>query len=138
MAIFQAVIDFHPSNRQPRQLPTTVCMFPLNRKEVSLSLGRGRSGYEIRRVLRLVVSLQRNGCNVEALQRRTHILVGIPKEFTNKQSHSLCASPFRKTVASLHLKQISNKDEGRRKQSIMLGSSPFTKTSPTWKTKKPR
>ena len=38
---------------------TTVCMSPLKRKEVSLSLGRGRSGYEIRRALRLVVSLKR-------------------------------------------------------------------------------
>ena len=59
----------------------------------------------------------------------THILVGIRKEVTNKQGHlgSLCAIPFRKTVARVHLIQISKKDEGRRKLSIMLGSSPFKK-----------
>ena len=55
-----------------------------------------------------------------------------------EEGNSLCAIPFRKTVASLHLRKISKKDEGRRKQSIMLGSRPFIKTSPTCKTKKPR
>ena len=136
MATVPAVIDFHPSNRQPKQLLTTVCMSPLKKRKSLLSLGRGRSGYEIRRAVRLVVSYS-GSCNVEDLQRRTHVLVSIRKEFTNKQGHSLCGSQFRKIVASLHLRQISKKDEEGRKQSIMLGSSPFIKTSPTCKTKKP-
>ena len=46
----------------------------------------------------------------------THTLVGIRKEFTNKPGHldSLCAIPIRKTVASLHLRDMSKKDKGRR------------------------
>ena len=55
-------------------------------------------------------------CNLNTLQRRTHTLVGIGKEFTNKQGHldSLCAIPIRKTLASLHLREMSTKDKGRR------------------------
>ena len=57
------------------------------------------------------------------------MLVGIRKEFKNKQGHlgSLCAIPNQKTVARVHLRQISKKDQGRRKLSKMLGSSPFKK-----------
>ena len=124
MAIVQAVIDFHPNNRQPKQLLTTVCMSPFK-------IGSLPSAWPweiwVRDKTRPTTYAYSGSCNLNTLQRRTHILVGIQKEFTNKQGHSLCASPFRKTVASLHLRQISKKDEGRRKQSIMLGSSPFKK-----------
>ena len=60
------------------------------------------------------------------------MLVGIRKEFTNKQGHlgSLCAIPIRKTVASLHLREMSKKTkEDETIQIKMLGSSPFIKTS---------
>ena len=44
------------------------------------------------------------------------MLAGIRKEFRNKQGNlgSLCAIPIRKTVASLHLREMSKKDKGRR------------------------
>ena len=37
-------------------------------------------------------------CNLNTLQRRTHMLVGIRKEFKNKEGHlgSLCAIPNQK------------------------------------------
>ena len=60
------------------------------------------------------------------------MLVGIRKVFTNKQGHlgSLCAIPIRKTVASLHLREMSKKTkEDETIQIKMLGSSPFIKTS---------
>ena len=59
MAIFQAVIDFHASNRQQKEGAYKRLYVSIKKNEVSLPLGRGRSGYEIRSVLRLVVSLQR-------------------------------------------------------------------------------
>ena len=57
------------------------------------------------------------------------MLVGIRKEFKISKVIWVRSAPFpvRKTVARAHLRQISKKDEGRRKLSKMLGSSPFKK-----------
>ena len=113
MAIVQAVIDFHPSNRQSKQLLTTVCMSPFK-------IGSLPSAWPweiwVRDKTRPTTYAYSGSCNLNTLQRRTHMLVGIRKEFTNKQGHlgSLCAIPIRKTVASLHLREMSSKDKGRR------------------------
>ena len=126
MAIVQAVIDFHPSNRQSKQLLTTVCMSPFK-------IGSLPSAWLweiwVRDKTRPTTYAYSGSCNLNTRQRRTHPLVGIGKEFKNKQGHlgSLCAISFRKTVARTHLRQISKKDEGRQKLSKMLGSSPFKK-----------
>ena len=57
------------------------------------------------------------------------MLVGIRKEFKISKVIWVRSAPFpvSKTVARAHLRQISKKDEGRRKLSKMLGSSPFKK-----------
>ena len=113
MAIVQAVIDFHPSNRQSKQLLTTVCMSPFK-------IGSLPSAWPweiwVRDKTRPTTYAYSESCNLTTLQRRTHMLVGIRTEFTNKQGHlgSLCAISFRKTVASLHLREMSTKDKGRR------------------------
>ena len=126
MAIVQAVIDFHPSNRQSKQLLPTVCMSPFK-------IGSLPSAWPweiwVRDKTRPTTYVYSGSCNLNTLQRRTHMLVGIGKEFKNKQGHlgSLCATSYRKTVARTHLRQISKKDEGRQKLSKMLGSSPFKK-----------
>ena len=126
MAIVQAVIDFHPNNRQPKQLLITVCMSPFK-------IGSLPSAWPweiwVRDKTRPTTYAYSGSCNLNTLQRRTHTLVAIGKEFKNKQGHlgSLCATSFRKTVARTHLRQISKKDEGRQKLSKMLGSSPFKK-----------
>ena len=62
------------------------------------------------------------------------MLVGIRKEFTNKQGHldSLCAIPIIWEICQKKTK------EDETIQIKMLGSSPFIKTSPAWKTKKTR
>ena len=126
MAIVQAVIDFHPNNRQPKQLFTTVCMS-------SFKIGSLPSAWPweiwVRDKTRPTTYAYSGSCNLNTPQRRTHTLVSIRTEFTNKQGYSgsLCATSFRKTVARTHLRQISKKDEGRQKLSKMLGSSPFKK-----------
>ena len=126
MAIVQAVIDFHPNNRQPKQLLTTVCMSPFK-------IGSLPSAWPweiwVRDKTRPTTYAYSRSCNLNTPQRRTHTLVSIRTEFTNKQGHSgsLWATSFRKTVARTHLRQISKKDEGRQKLSKMLGSSPFKK-----------
>ena len=113
MAIVQAVIDFHPSNRQSKQLLTTVCMSPFK-------IGSLPSAWPweiwVRDKTRPTTYAYSGSCNLNTLQRRTHTLVGIREEFTNKQGHLglLCAIPIRKTVASLHLREMSSKDKGRR------------------------
>ena len=137
MAIAQAVIDFHPNNRQSKQLLTTVCMSPF---KIGSLPSAWPSEIRVRNKTRPTTYAYSGSCNLNTLQRRTHTLVGIQKEFTNTQGHlgSLCAIPLRKTIASPHLRQISKKNEGIRKQSKMLGSSSFIKTSPVCKTKKPR
>ena len=126
MAIVQGVIDFHPNNRQPKQLLTTVCMSPFK-------IGSLPSAWPweiwVRDKTRPTTYAYSGSCNLNTLQRRTHTLVGIGKEFKNKQGQlgSLWATSYRKTVARTHLRQISKKHEGRQKLSKMLGSSPFKK-----------
>ena len=126
MAIVQAVIDFHPNNRQPKQLLKTVCMSSFKIESLPSAWP-----WEIwvRDKTRPTTYAYSGSCNLNTPQRRTHALVSIRTEFTNKQGHSgsLCVTSFRKTVARTHLRQISKKDEGRQKLSKMLGSSPFKK-----------
>ena len=138
MANSQGVIDFNPNNRQSKQLFTTVCMSPLKKREVSLSLGRGKCGYEIRRVLRRTPTAE---VTILTLFRDEHICSqAFEKSLQISKVIWVRSAPFpvRKTVARAHLRQISKKDEGRRKLPKMSGSSPFIKTSPAWKTKKTR
>ena len=123
MAIVQAVIDFHPNNRQPQQLLTTVCMSPFK-------IGSLPSAWPweiwVRDKKRPTTYAYSGSCNLNTLQRRTHMLVGIRKEFKNKQGHlgSLCAIPNQKnrceSTFETNLKET-------RKLSKMLGSSPFKK-----------
>ena len=126
MAIVQAVIDFHPSNRQSKQLLTTVCMSPFK-------IGSLPSAWPweiwVRDKTRPTTYAYSGSCNLNTLQRRTHMLVGIRKEFKISKVIWVRSAlfPVRKTVARAHLRQISKKDEGRRKLSKMLGSSPFKK-----------
>ena len=124
MAIVQAVIDFHPSNRQSKQLLTTVCMSPFK-------IGSLPSAWPweiwVRDKTRPTTYAYSGSCNLNTLQRRTHTLVGIRTEFTNKQGHlgSLCAISFRKTVASLHLREMSKKtkeDENNPDKNVRLQS----------------
>ena len=44
MAIVQAVIDFHPNDRQPKQLLTTVSMSPLKKVKSLFRLAVGNLG----------------------------------------------------------------------------------------------
>ena len=123
---FQGVFDFNSNNQQSKQLFTTVCMSPL-KKEKSLSLGRGKTGYEIRRVLRRTPTAE---IAILTLFRDEHIC-SLAFEKSLKISKVIWVRralfPVRKTVARAHLRQILKKDEGRRKLSKMLGSSPFKK-----------
>ena len=99
----------------------------IKKSEVSLSLGRGTSGYEIRRVLQRTPTAK---VAILTLFRDEPIrLLAFEKSLQISKVIWVRSAPFpvRKTVASLHLRQISKKDEGRRKLSKMLGSSPFKK-----------
>ena len=49
MAIFQAVIDFHASNRQQKEGAYKRPYVSIKKNEVSLPLGRGRSGRDKKR-----------------------------------------------------------------------------------------
>ena len=99
----------------------------IKKSEVSLSLGRGKSGYEIRRVLRRTPTAE---VAILTLFRDEHICsLAFEKSLQISKVIWVRSAPFpvRKTVARAHLRQISKKDEGRRKLPKMLGSSPFKK-----------
>ena len=98
---FQGVFDFNSNNQQSKQLFTTVCMSPL-KKEKSLSLGRGKTGYEIRRVLRRTPTAE---VAILTLFRDEHICsLAFEKSLKiRKVIWVRCALfPIRKTVARLN------------------------------------
>ena len=70
------------------------------------------------------------------------MLVGIREEFSYKQGHlgSLCALFLSEKPSRVYIwekcQQKTKEDETI--QIKLLGSSPFIKTSPAWKAKKPR
>ena len=136
MAIVQAVIDFHPNNRQPKQLLTTVCMSPFK-------IGSLPSAWPweiwVRDKTRPTTYAYSGSCNLNTLQRRTHMLVGIQKEFTNKQGFAVRYSYQKNRRESTFERNVKKRQRKTKTIQIkMLGSSPFIKTSPAWKTKKPR
>ena len=120
--------NLFPSQQSPVKVVVYNCMHvSIKKSEVSLPLGRGKSGYEIRRVLRRTPTAE---VAILTLFRDEHIcLLAFEKSLQISKVIWVRSAPFpvRKTVARAHLRQISKKDEGRRKLSKMLGSSPFKK-----------
>ena len=92
--------------------------------EVSLSLDRGKSWYEIRRVLR----------------RKPKAKVATLRLFrlknTNTRWHFRIISDY--IVVSPPLRLISKKEEGGREEPEILGFGPFSETFSTLKTQTPR
>ena len=123
MAILQDVIDFHPNNRQSKQLLTTVCMSPFKKGSLPSAWP-----WEIRErnKTRPTTYAYSGSCNLNTLQRRTHMLVGIQKEFTNKQGHlsSLCAIPSQKNRCESIFETNLKERRGKKKtvQNVRLQS----------------
>ena len=83
----------------------------IKKSEVSLSLGRGKSGYEIRRVLRRTPTAE---VAILTLFRDEHIRsLALEKSLQISKVIWIRRAlfPIRKTVARAHLRQILKKDE---------------------------
>ena len=137
--------QFSRCNRfQSQQSPVKVVVYncmhvSIKKSEVSLSLGRGKSGYEIRRVLRRTPTAE---VAILTLFRDEHI-----RSLAFEQSLQIskviwvrCALFHSEKPSRVYIWEKCKKRQRKTKtiQIKMLGSSPFIKTSPAWKTKKTR
>ena len=129
-----------PSERSPAKVVAYNCIHvSIKKSEVSLSLGRGKSGYEIRRVLRrtptaevAILTLFRDG-HIRSLALEKSLQI-------SKVIWIRCALFLSEKPSRVYIWEICQKKtkEDETIQIKTLGSSPFIKTSPPWKTKKPR
>ena len=137
--------QFSRCNRfQSQQSPVKVVVYncmhvSIKKSEVSLSLGRGKSGYEIRRVLRRTPTAE---VAILTLFRDEHIRsLAFEKSLQiSKVIWIRCALFLSEKPSRVYIWEICQKKtkEDETIQIKTLGSSPFIKTSPPWKTKKPR
>ena len=129
-----------PSERSPAKVVAYNCIHvSIKKSEVSLSLGRGKSGYEIRRVLRRTPTAE---VAILTLFRDEHIRsLAFEKSLQiSKVIWIRCALFLSEKPSRVYIWEICQKKtkEDETIQIKMLGSSPFIKTSPAWKTKKTR
>ena len=129
-----------PSERSPAKVVAYNCIHvSIKKSEVSLSLGRGKSGYEIRRVLRRTPTAE---VAILTLFKDEHIRsLAFEKSLQiSKVIWIRCALFLSEKPSRVYIWEICQKKtkEDETIQIKTLGSSPFIKTSAPWKTKKPR